>query len=91
MGGAMNRSEIVSAVLGVLKRYEGRGGNHEPLTESTLLADELDVDSVRMVDITLDLEEKFGVSIDDSKAANLKRVSDVVELIDGMLNVAKAR
>ena len=86
----MNRSEILQGLMGILERYEGRGANRKPITESTSLVDELDIDSARMVDIVLDLEEKFGVSIDDSKTQKLQTVSDVVELLDGLVNAPKS-
>jgi acyl carrier protein len=83
----MNRTEILRDLLQLFRRYEGRGANHSPVTESTSLVDELNIDSARMVDIVLDLEEKFGVTIDDSKVPKLQTVSDVVDLVAGLVNV----
>jgi acyl carrier protein len=42
-----------------------------------------------MVDIVIDLEEKFGVTIDDAKMPKLEKVSDVVSLVDGLVNAEK--
>jgi len=86
----MNRTEILQEVFDVLRRYEGRGANQAPLTESTGLVNELNINSARMVDIVIDLEEKFGVSIDDTKLPKLETVSDVVTLVDGLVNPNKA-
>jgi acyl carrier protein len=83
----MTREEILQDVFKVLSRYEGRGTNNKPLTESTVLVDELSINSARMVDIVIDLEEKFGITIDDSKMPKLERVSDVVDLVGGLINV----
>jgi len=86
----MNRAEILQEVLEVLRRYEGRGANRIPLTESTSLVDELNINSARMVDIVIDLEEKFGVTVDDTKLPKLETVNDVVSLVDGLVNLPKA-
>jgi acyl carrier protein len=86
-GGAMDRTEILQKILELLSHYQGRGANRIPLTESSSLVDELNINSARMVDIVLDLEEKFGVAIDDNNLPKLAKVSDVVSLVDGLLNV----
>ncbi len=85
----MDRAEILQDVLKILKRYEGRGANSSPLTESTSLAKELDIDSARMVDIVLDVEAKFGVTIEDSRLEEIKTVGDIVDLVDGLGDVPK--
>jgi acyl carrier protein len=83
----MNRTEIQQQVLDLLSHYQGRGANRASLTESSSLVDELNINSARMIDIVLDLEEKFGITIDDSKLPSLKNVGDVVSLVEGLLNV----
>ena len=45
-------------------------------------ADDLDVDSLSMVEIIYAAEEKFGVSIPDEDAKNLKTVGDAVAFIE---------
>jgi len=44
--------------------------------------DDLDVDSLSMVEIIYAAEEKFGVSIPDEEAKNLKTVGDAVAYIE---------
>jgi len=86
----MDRAEIVQQVFELLRRYEGRGANSSGITESSSLVEELNINSARMVDIVIDLEEKFGVTIDDTKLPRLETVSDVVSLVDGLVNIRKA-
>ncbi len=83
----MNRTEIQQKVLDLLSKYQGRGASKSSLTESSSLVDELAINSARMIDIVLDLEDEFGVTIDDSKLPGLVKVSDVVSLVDGLVNV----
>jgi acyl carrier protein len=82
----MTRTEILRDVLDILKKYKGRGADRASLTESTSLADELDIDSARMVDIVLDAEAKFGVTIDDSSLPKLRTIGDIVDLVGGVVN-----
>ncbi len=55
------------------------------VTEEKSFTDDLDVDSLSMVEIALAAEERFSVKIPDDELANLKTVGDAVSYI------AKAR
>jgi acyl carrier protein len=81
----MSRDEIRDKILEVLGRFAERTGKRVKLTEATKL-DELDINSAQMIDIVLDLEDEFGVSIDDTETPKLKTVSDLVTLADSLVN-----
>ena len=55
------------------------------VSEDKSFTDDLDVDSLSMVEIALAAEERFNVKIPDDELANLKTVGDAVSFI------AKAR
>ncbi len=44
--------------------------------------DDLDVDSLAMVEILVGCEEKFGVTIPDEESKNLKTIGDAVSYIE---------
>ena len=44
--------------------------------------DDLDVDSLSMVEVVVAAEEKFGVKIPDNEVQNLKTVGDAVTYIE---------
>ena len=44
--------------------------------------DDLDVDSLAMVEIIVGCEEKFGVTIPDEESKNLKTVGDAVAYVE---------
>jgi len=44
--------------------------------------DDLDIDSLSMVEIAMAAEEKFGVKVPDEELVNLKTVGDVVSFIE---------
>ena len=45
-------------------------------------SDDLDIDSLSMVEVVVACEEKFGVSIPDDEVKNLKTVGDAVSFIE---------
>ena len=53
--------------------------------DEILLETELDydlgLDSLDMVEITMELEERLDISLEDEEIANVKIVSDLIELI----------
>lgn len=46
------------------------------------LNDDLGIDSLSAVELSLELESNFGIRIEDEELANLKTVKDMVELIE---------
>lgn len=46
------------------------------------LTEDLDIDSLAMVEVTLAVEDKFGVAIPDDAVAGLRTVGDVVHYLE---------
>ncbi len=65
--------EILEEVAGVLP---------EDATLDKSFTDDLDVDSLSMVEIATAVEDKFGVAIPDDELANIKTVGDAVSFIE---------
>ena len=51
-------------------------------TPEKSFTEDLDVDSLSMVEIVVAAEEKFGVRIPDDQVKNLRTVGDAVDYID---------
>ncbi|ASO22273.1 acyl carrier protein [Actinoalloteichus hoggarensis] len=66
-------AEIVEEVAGVAAA---------DVTPEKSFIDDLDIDSLSMVEIAVQAEDKFGVKIPDDKLADLKTVGDAVKYID---------
>jgi acyl carrier protein len=66
-------SEIVEEVAGVPAA---------DVTPEKTFTDDLDIDSLSMVEIAVQAEDRFGVKIPDDELANLKTVADAVAYID---------
>jgi acyl carrier protein len=52
------------------------------VVEGASFIDDLDADSLDLVELILGLEETFGIEISDEKAAELKTVGDAMALIE---------
>ena len=52
------------------------------VTDDKSFTDDLDVDSLSMVEVAMAAEEKFGVKIPDDELPNLKTVGDAVRYIE---------
>ncbi len=69
-------ADIVNDVAGV---------DQEDVQLDKAFVDDLDVDSLSMVEIIYACEEKFDISIPDEDAKTLKTVGDAVSYIEGAL------
>lgn len=74
----MTREEVKKALIEVLK---DRGFDVEDVSEDASLTDDLGLDSLDLVDLTMDIEEKFGISIPDEDLPKLSTVGAVIDYI----------
>lgn len=56
--------------------------NENEITLNTSLFDELDIDSLDLVDLVMTLEDEFSVELPDEALADMKTVGDVVKYIE---------
>ena len=75
----MANEEIREGLAEILE--EVAGVQPDDVSEDKTFTDDLDVDSLSMVEIALAAEERFGVKIPDDELANLKTVGDAVTFI----------
>jgi len=77
---AHSRNEIREGLSDILE--EVAGVNPDDVADGKSFTDDLDVDSLAMVEVVVAAEEKFGVKIPDDEVANLKTVGDAVSYIE---------
>ena len=58
-----------------------RNLNGDQITDQTLLVDDLNVNSARLVDIMLEMEDRFAILIADEEASELTTVGGAIDLI----------
>ena len=76
----MTRDEIRSGLADILE--EVAGVDKSDVADEKSIADDLDVDSLSMVEVVVAAEEKFEVKIPDDEVQNLKTVGDAVSFIE---------
>lgn len=74
-----DNAEILNGLTDIVKDVTA-GSVPEVTPDKTFLGD-LDLDSLTMVDIAVQVEEKFGVRIPDDDLSELKTISDAVDYI----------
>ena len=72
--------EIQSGIAEILE--EVAGVTPADVSPEKSFTDDLDVDSLSMVEVVVAAEEKFGVKIPDNEVQNLKTVGDAVSYIE---------
>jgi acyl carrier protein len=75
----MDRAEIQEKVTTALAERFDKDASE--LSDSTRFAEDLDADSLELVEVVLDLEESFSVSIDESEMEDVKTIGEAVDLI----------
>ena len=81
---AEKRGEILEAIKEHLAERGIEGGE---VSEQSDLAQDLGLDSLDTVELTLGLEERFGIEIPDTELEGVTTVGDAVTLIEKKLSV----
>ncbi len=75
----LQNSEILEEVKNAL--VEHLGVDAEMIREDSKLVDDLGADSLDLVELTMDLEEKFGLKIPDEDVGKLVDVKSIVDYV----------
>jgi len=82
----MDRSKLLEQVIEVIA--DTLSVKKEAINEETNLVDDLQVDSLDMVDLVLAIEQEFGIEIkDEDITPDIKTIKDVVELLEKYLKI----
>ena len=76
----MTEKEIFDRLVTIIQE---RQGEDFVVTESLSLKDDLDADSVDLMEFILTLEDEFNIEISDEEIDQLQSVGDVVKIIQG--------
>ena len=76
---AVSQDEIIAGIAEIIE--EVTGIEPSEVTPEKSFVDDLDIDSLSMVEIAVQTEDKYGVKIPDEDLAGLRTVGDVVSYI----------
>jgi acyl carrier protein len=85
---ALNTEEVLEGLAELITDETGIDAGEVALEKS--FTDDLDIDSISMMTIVVNAEEKFGVTIPDDEVKNLKTVGDAVTFITSNSNALGA-
>ncbi|WP_235956284.1 acyl carrier protein [Grimontia sedimenti] len=77
---------IISEIMSRLESESESAISAKDIVPSMSLRDDLGMDSMQAVSLTLDLEDSLGISIDDEDLIKLDTVSDLLEIIESKLS-----
>ncbi len=75
----MSQEDILAGLAAIVNEVAGIPAESVAMDKS--FVDDLDVDSLSMVEVVMACEDKFGVTIPDSEVKNLNTVGDAVNCI----------
>ena len=75
----MTKEEIFDQIKAML--VDQLGVDEEDVTLEASFQDDLDADSLDLVELIMEMEDKFGVKISDEEAQNIRTVNQAVEFI----------
>ena len=74
----MTEQQIFDRIVTIIQE---RQGEDFVVTENLSLKDDLDADSVDLMEFVLTIEDEFGIEIGDEEIDNLQSVADVLVII----------
>jgi acyl carrier protein len=84
----MDRTEILNKLEPIIKQYITQADVVANITDETHLLRDLKINSAHLIDIVLDVESAFGISITDEEVEKMDTVGHSVELISHKLTAA---
>jgi acyl carrier protein len=77
----MDPKEVFDQVITILKPFAKNQAALASVTNESSIQKDLKVNSARLVDVILELEERFGIQVKDEDADKVRTVGDAVSLI----------
>jgi acyl carrier protein len=72
---------VFDKVVGILKPFVKNNEALASVAMETSILKDLKVNSARLVDVVLEIEDNFGIEVKDEDADKVKTVGDAVKLI----------
>jgi acyl carrier protein len=77
----MENQEVFDKVIAILKPFVKNVDGLASVNMETGILKDLKVNSARLVDVVLEIEDVFGIEVADDEADKVKTVGDAVRLI----------
>lgn len=77
----MTEEQVLKDVLNILEQFVTSADGVSNATKETSILDDLKVNSARLVDVVLEIEDRFDIEVSDEQADSVRTVGDAVALI----------
>jgi acyl carrier protein len=85
----MNKQEIIEELKAIVKPYIQNQEAFDTLTEETDFINDLKINSANLVDVILDIEEKYNIVIDNESMERMVNVKAAMTIIETQLAAKK--
>ncbi len=75
-------TNVKNEVIDLLKKYAINKKIFDHLPENPNIVNDLKINSARLVDIVIDVEEKFNIEIENEELKKLIYLNDIITLIE---------
>ncbi len=79
----MTEQEAFDKVVAIVKKFAKDANAVASISMETSILKDLKVNSARLVDVVLELEDAFGITVNDDQADKVRTIGDAVKLIVG--------
>ncbi|PTS97557.1 acyl carrier protein [Pedobacter sp. HMWF019] len=84
----MNKEELLSRLKVIVSNYTQNKEALDSINEDTDFLKDLKINSANLVDVVLDVEEEFGIEIDNLSMEKMLNVRAAIEIIETKLHEA---
>jgi acyl carrier protein len=81
----MNREETIEQLKSIIKPYINNQEAFDNFTENTDFITDLNINSANLVDVILDVEDVFGIQIDNDSMGKMLDVKSTLAIIETKL------
>lgn len=85
----MNKQDIIEELKAIVKPYIQNQEAFDTLTEETDFINDLKINSANLVDVILDIEEKYNIVIDNESMERMVNVKAAMTIIETQLSEKK--
>jgi acyl carrier protein len=82
----MNKQETIEELKAIIKPYIQNQEAFDTLTEETDFINDLKINSANLVDVILDIEEKYDIVIDNEAMEKMSNVKAALTIIETQLS-----
>lgn len=82
----MNKEQIIQQLKAIVKPFVANKDAFDSIDENTDFIKDLNINSANLVDIVLDVEEAFGIEIDNESMEKMLSVKATLNIIETKLS-----